>query len=348
MPLHPLKTRSFIQAAIVVHIFNKWCFAVFFAITFSACQAQETLTEAHLLLEEQYFDPLVDEVNHPAMVEEVDGVLQWRPGFAYADSLQVSKLTYSSDGLRVKAWLVQPKRPGKYPCIIYNRGGVQEFGATRLPQAVGIIGRIAKAGYVVIASQYRGNDGGEGQEEYGGAEINDVLNLIPLLSEIPNADTSRIGMFGGSRGGLMTYQAITQTNRIKAAVVLAGVADKAAGIIDRPNLEQNLIDLVPNYQQNKQAELTKRSPVQWVDRFPTNVPLLIMHGSSDWRVKATQSLQLAMELEKYRIPYRLIIYEGDDHGLSGHRQQFFTQTISWFDRYVRNGEVLPNMEFHGR
>ncbi len=67
--------------------------------------------------------------------------------------------------------------------------------------------------------------GGEGREEFGGADVDDVLNLIPLLGSFPQADTSRIGMYGRSRGGMMTYIALTKTDRIAAAIVDAGEAN---------------------------------------------------------------------------------------------------------------------------
>ena len=37
---------------------------------------------------------------------------------------------------------------------------------------------------LLIASNYRGNSNSEGKEEFGGADVNDVLNLIPALSQI--------------------------------------------------------------------------------------------------------------------------------------------------------------------
>ena len=171
--------------------------------------------------------------------------------------------------------------------------------------------------------------------------------LIPLLAEIPNADTSRIGMFGGSRGGMMTYMALTKTNRIKAAAVLAAPTDKFASILDRPSLENPLRNLVKGYEENKEEELTRRSAIKWVGQFPKNVPLLIMHGNADWRVKSSQSLRLALELDKHRVPYRLIIFEGADHGLSEFRSEFYETLEQWFGHYLKKGNVLPNMEYHG-
>ncbi len=84
---------------------------------------------------------------------------------------------------------------------------------------------MAALGYVVIASQYRGGPDSEGKDEFVGADIYDVLNLLPALTQIPNADTSMICIHGWSRGGMMVYLAIKKTNRFKAAVVSAGASD---------------------------------------------------------------------------------------------------------------------------
>ena len=186
----------------------------------------------------------------------------------YKNSVDIYKITYLSDGLKVKGILVQPKEKGNYPCIIYNRGGNKDFGAISKKSASFLLAPLAMEGYIVIASQYRGNAGGEGQEEFGGTEINDVLYLVKALEEIEGANTEKIGMYGWSRGGMMTYLALTKTNKIKAAVVGGAVSNQFATIKDRPGMEGVLENLVPDYYANKEAELTKRSAVKWVHQFP--------------------------------------------------------------------------------
>jgi dipeptidyl aminopeptidase/acylaminoacyl peptidase len=91
--------------------------------------------------------------------------------------------------------------------MIFNRGGNGDFGALEDPVLASWVARFADMGFVVVASQYRGNAGSEGFDTFGGEDVNDVLNLIALLDAHPKADASRIGMYGHSRGGLMTYLA---------------------------------------------------------------------------------------------------------------------------------------------
>lgn len=265
------------------------------------------------------------------------------------DSIDIYSITYLSDGLKVNGLLVKPKKKGDYPCIIYNRGGNRNFGSLVIAHGAITLGQIAKEGYVVIASQYRGNAGGEGQEEFGGKDVNDITILPEVLKEIPSANTSKIGMYGWSRGGMMTYIALTQTEKIKAAVVGGAVSDNFQTIADRPEMEKGVLaELIPDYDKNKQAELEKRSAVKWVDRFPKDVPILMLHGNADWRVKPEQSLNMALQFEKYRIPYRLVMFEGGDHGISEFKNEVNDLVLHWFDRYLKNDEALPNMKYHGK
>lgn len=266
--------------------------------------------------------------------------------------IDIFEITYWSDGLKIEAFAAMPKKEGKYPAIIFNRGGNRDFGAlslyggNRTYPIIRGFAPLAKEGYVVIGCNYRGGGKSEGEDEFGGKDINDVLNLIDVLTEIPKADTAQIGMYGWSRGGMMTYLALTKTDKIKAAAVGGAPSDKT--IIDRPNMETGVYaELIPNYWENKEAELKKRSAVFWADKFSKEVPLLIMHGNADWRVKSTHSLKLAMELEQHRIPYRLKIFEGADHGIRQYRAEVNEDVISWFNRFLKKGESLPNMAFHG-
>jgi hypothetical protein len=83
--------------------------------------------------------------------------------------LECRRITYLSDGLKVVGFLWKPQDTvGKqFPLIIFNRGGNREFGKLTPWLRLGFFSYVSQ-GFVVLASQYRGNDGGEGHEEYGG------------------------------------------------------------------------------------------------------------------------------------------------------------------------------------
>jgi dipeptidyl aminopeptidase/acylaminoacyl peptidase len=262
--------------------------------------------------------------------------------------VELFELVYHSDGLRIKALLARPQGAGPYPCLIYNRGGNRDFGALGPADAATVLARIAAWGYVVVASQYRGALGGEGADEFGGADVADVLNLLPLLDRQPGADTARIGMWGWSRGGLMTYRALAATDRLSAAIVVAGLADAFDYMARRPDMEREVFaELVPGYAQNRATELERRSPIRWAARLCKRTPILLLHGGADWRVHPSQSLRMAQALFDHTHPFRLVFLEGGDHALAEHRDEMFEQGRAWLARYLRDQQPWPSLEPHG-
>ena len=247
---------------------------------------------------------------------------------------EIYHISYLSDGLKVKGYLAQPKTPGIYPAVIWNRGGALE-DPTLTPAK---LAPYAQNGYVAVGSQYRGNLGSEGREEFGGADVNDVLNLIPVLKSLPNVDAGRIGMVGYSRGGMMTYVALKEqtlrgTNDIKAACTIAGPTDLFMLAEERPKLlNERLVPLIGGTPQEVSAEYEARSAVYWADKI--NVPLLIQHGEADLSVSVEESRKLAELLDKNGKVYKLITYPGDDHGLSGH-QGGLPKIFAWFEKYLQ-------------
>ncbi len=320
---------------------------IFLLFIFANCQSCKG--QPDLLIDKRIITDWSKFPVYERLVEEKDGKMVWKKEYEYLDNIDVYGITYMSDGLKINGLMAKPKKEGKYPCVIFNRGGNRDFGQLVAAHGALRLAPIANEGYVVIASQYRGGGQSEGHEEFGGKDVNDIVVLPKVLLEVEGADTERIGMYGWSRGGMMTYIALTKMDNIKAAVVGGAVSDNFATIKDRPSMEEGVLsELIPNYEENKVEELTKRSAVKWVEKFPKNVPILMLHGNADWRVKSEQSLKLALEFEKHRIPYRLIMFEGGDHGISEHRPEVNQQVINWFNRFLKNEEAIPNMEYHGR
>lgn len=272
--------------------------------------------------------------------------------FHFLEHVDMYEITYLSDGLKIQSFAAIPKKGEKHPVIVYNRGGNRDLGALQLfrgrakyPVAYWF-SKMASEGYVVIGCNYRGSGASEGEDEFGGKDINDVLNLLEVLEEIPEADTENIGMYGWSRGSTMTYLAMAKSDKIKAAVAVAGKSD--ATNIDRPEMESGVYaELIPNYWENKDEELKKRSAIYFADEFKKDVPLLLLHGNSDWRVKSVHSLNLALKLDELRVPYRLKIYEGGSHGLHAFREDVDAEILNWFNTYLKEDQSTPNMEYHG-
>ena len=106
------------------------------------------------------------------------------PDELFADKVDLFKICYECDGCRVMGFAAFPKDiQGEIPAVIFNRGGNREFGILH-PNAVC---RLAARGYAALGSQYRGNAGGTGLEEFGGADVNDVIRLIDIALELPFA-----------------------------------------------------------------------------------------------------------------------------------------------------------------
>ncbi len=259
------------------------------------------------------------------------------------EKIELYGITYLSDGLKIKGFLLQPKKSGKFPAIIYNRGGSLEHGSlTHHVSSIGIgeLARLANAGFVIAGSQYRGNGGSEGKEEYGGSDINDVVNLVPLLVNESKADTSRLGMFGWSRGGMTTFLTMKRTARghsisIKAVAVGCPSTNLVRSIKDRPPLDEWWGSFIPNYNSPEKEEiLKKRSAIYWVDELPKNIPLLVLQGGADRAVSPIENLEFVSRVQKAGIPNRFIMYENGDHGLNDYRDEVFEELTKWFRRYL--------------
>lgn len=265
----------------------------------------------------------------------------------------VERVIYESDGLRILGYLSYPKDAptagDRLPCLIFNRGGNRDFGAMT-PERAAIMGeRVAGWGYVFFASNYRGSTGSEGSDEFGGRDVNDVVNALRVFDQLPFADGARIGMWGHSRGGMMTYLALTRTDRVKAAVVGAGLADMERSMEQRPEMDTNVAaECVPDWATRRAEAIEARSAVRWAERLPESVPVLIIHGTADWRVDPMDALDMARAMQRARRPYALRMFEGADHGLSEFRDEYSEAVRGWLDAYVRDGKALPNLEPHGR
>ncbi len=107
-------------------------------------------------------------------------------------------------------------------------------------------------------------------------------------------------------------------------------------------------ELIPDYDENKGKFLSERSAVKFASQFPKNTPLLLMHGTGDWRVSPLQSMALAGLLLKEKVPFRLVLFEGGDHGLTEFSAEVDKMVKEWFDKYLKLGEKPPSLVPHGR
>lgn len=248
---------------------------------------------------------------------------------------QVLDMQYASDGLSVGGVLIRPKDPGsrQWPAIIYNRGGTGDFGRIDHLTIVNLY-LLAKAGFVIIASDYRFTGPTAKRDQWGGDEIDDVLNLVPALRSLDFVDQGRLFMMGASRGGMMTYLALKRGVPVRAAVVIAGVSDLEAFGRYRPEFVNGddtydgWAKVWPDYAHRAAEHYHERSAVQWADKL--TVPILILHSRSDRLVPVDQALRMAAALQGAGCKYALHVYANDGHSLPANRVDRDRQIIEWF------------------
>ncbi len=216
------------------------------------------------------------------------------------------RLTYLSDGLEVVAFFWHPKAPpssGKWPLLVFNRGGLGETFKLRSNTWFGFYSYV-HAGYAVLASQYRGNDGGAGKESPGDGDVRDVLNLFPLAQELGGVDVDHAVMLGFSRGGYVTLRALAAGAPVRAAAVLGAT--------------RSLARIAP-----AAPEMSKAVPM----------PLLVLHGGADGSVPPAEALEIWRQQIAGGQPAQLHIFDGDSHGVTFSQRERDEEVLAWFARY---------------
>lgn len=270
-------------------------------------------------------------------LENLDRFVLSRDDFEQRESFsdfECRKIKYISDGLKVVGFIWKPKNTfgKKLPVVIVNRGGNPNL-ALLTPQSFYF--PYVKNGFVVIGSQYRGADGSEGQDEFGGADINDVLNLVPLARSLDYVDMNNVFMHGASRGGMQAFLALKKGMNVNAVAVHGALTDLNSAAKEWPEVAQRVWSrLMPGYAEKTEEVLRERSAVSFADKI--NVPVLILHGGADWRSSpGSQALGLATQLQSLGKTYELHIYADDEHGISINRLDRERRIIEWFKRYMK-------------
>ncbi len=245
--------------------------------------------------------------------------------------LELLKIRYFSAGLKISGFIYKPKTTAgkKFPAVIWNHGNIEEASRIGVENYNDIyeMHRLASEGFVVIASQYRGIGGSEGKDEVGGADLDDVMNLFPLARSLGYVDMDRVFMWGFSRGGLMTLQAIKRGASIKAAVVVGAPTDTVEAI-KNPATEQFYRTIWPDFDKRREEHAANRSPVLWADKI--TMPLLIIQGGADQGLPPRQAWKLAEKLDELGSVYELVVYARDDHAVNRNAEDRLRRTIDWF------------------
>lgn len=220
--------------------------------------------------------------------------------------VSVYHIMYRAGDIVVAGYLAQPKAHRKCPALVYCRGGIHRVGMVQL----GWIEHMAACGFVVCAPSYRGNEGGEGQDEFGGADRQDVYGAMQLLSRLPQVDAKRIGAVGFSRGAVGAFLAAAETDQIGALVSWGGVVDLHLTYEEREDLRRMLKRVIGHPVKDAHAYM-ERSALYRVTEI--KCPVLFVQGGCDELVSPRHPNYMARRLEELRKPYDFWYYPEYGH-----------------------------------
>lgn len=270
--------------------------------------------------------------------------------FSQLDLPQPEEIWYDSfDGKKINGWIVKPpgfEKGKKYPFIVQIHGGPHTaYGHIFTHEFLWM----AAKGYVVLYTNPRGSTS-YGQDfanviqyRYPGDDYKDIMAGVDEVLKRGYVDEKKLGVTGGSGGGLLTNWAVTQTDRFAAAVSQRSVADwtsfwySADFTLFTPSWFRK------NPYQDPE-EFRTRSPLAYVGKIKT--PILFVEGEEDWRTPLWQggaAMFRALKAEKK--PTVMVTFPGENHelsrsGMPSHRVERLRHIVNWFDKYLQ-GKPMP-------
>ncbi|MDP9267007.1 MAG: S9 family peptidase, partial [Acidobacteriota bacterium] len=274
-----------------------------------------------------------------------------RPLFAELNLTEPEEIWYTSfDGKKIQAWVQKPPdfNPDagkKYPLILNIHGGPHA--------AYGYVFDhefqwMAARGYVVLYPNPRGSTsygqdfGNIIQYHYPGDDYIDLMAGVDELIKRGSIDTAKLGVTGGSGGGVLTNWTVTHTDRFRAAVSQRDIADwanwwyTADFTLFQPSWFRQPPFLDPEDYKNRSA-LT----------FVTNIhtPMAFILGEVDWRTPPSAGGETLFRALKFlKRPTAMVRFPGESHELSRsgqpwHRVERLQAIVGWMDKYLLGKDV---------
>ena len=259
----------------------------------------------------------------------------------------------SFDGKRIQTWVQRP--PGfdptkKYPLILDIHGGPHA--------AYGYIFEhefqwMAAKGYVVLYPNPRGSTsygqafGNIIQYKYPGDDFKDLMTAIDEVVRRGGIDKKKLGVTGGSGGGLLTDWVVGHTDRFAAAVAQRDIADWANWwyTADFTLFQPNWFKTPPF--RDEEGNYKERSPITYINNVKT--PLMLVLGEDDTRTPPGAGGEQMFRALKFRkIPTVMVKFPRETHELSRsgepwHRIERLQHIVGWFDHWL-NGVPKPEYE----
>ncbi len=214
------------------------------------------------------------------------------------------------------------------PGFIYCRGGIGHFGRVK-PSWVEAF---ANQGYIVFAPCYRGHEGGEGRDEFGGADEEDVHAAFRILQSMPFIKADEISIMGFSRGSINATRTATKYPSINKLVLWGGVSDLKQTYEERVDLRKMLKRVVGNPNKHSEAYIL-RSPLLQTEKI--HCPVLIMHGSDDRQVHVSHGTNMYNRLKNDAKNVTFHLYENMGHHLP---LAIHNQAIIKMFEWIRNNK----------
>jgi dipeptidyl aminopeptidase/acylaminoacyl peptidase len=296
---------------------------------------------------------VADSPNHPREIFKTkrNGVEKVSDHNAWLGDIELAKQTTFSfaarDGRNIEGLLITPNGDapaGGWPLILTVHGGPEAHYSDGWLTGYSTAGQFAAAdGYAVYYPNYRGSTGRgvafakEHQNDYAGAEFNDLVDGVKALVEAGVVNKDRVGITGGSYGGYASmWGATAQSEYFAAAVAFVGISNQVSkfGTSDIPN-EMHLVHSLKWPWEDNWMNLLERSPIFHAGKSTT--PTLIMHGENDTRVHPSQSMELYRSMKvRTDTPVRLVFYPGEGHGNRKAAAQFdyALRLMRWMDTYL--------------
>jgi len=250
-------------------------------------------------------------------------------------------LHWKSDGFDVQGWLLTPPttRSSPRPIIVWVHGGPAAAALNRWPIEYAAL--LVRHGYYVLFPNPRGSYGaGErftqaNVKDFGYGDLRDMIAGIDAAAALdPHVDASRAGIWGWSYGGFMSMFAVTQTNRFKASVAGAGIANWQS-YYGENDIDQWMIPYFGASVYDDPAQYAKASAITFIKNAKT--PTLVLVGERDGECPAPQSFEFWHALKSLGVPAELVVYADEGHRIAQpkHKRDIGRRLVGWFDKYLK-------------
>lgn len=262
----------------------------------------------------------------------------WLHGYALADT-EVVKWK-SKDGTEVEGLLTKPVgyEPGKkVPFLLNPHGGPTGASLANFNGAVQVL---AANGFAVLQPNFRGSTGKglafaqANKNSWGKGDYEDCMTGVDAMIARGIADPDRLGAFGWSYGGYMTFWILTQTDRFKAVSPGAAISN-IYSMYSQNDIQRYLRWFYSDKAPWEAQELYwDRSPMKYVKNVKT--PTMIMHGQADTRVPIAQAQEFYMALKELKVPVEFVVYPRENHGFTEPRHQMdrVRRYVWFFSKYL--------------